>query len=99
MSRLRPRSRQDRLPLDRPDVPVVVHAQPAAPVRRHRSPAGSVVLVVAALLAVGAAVWILSAVVFTILHVIELIIVGAGCGWVGYKIGHFRGARHPHSRP
>jgi hypothetical protein len=48
-----------------------------------------------ALLAIGAAAWILAGIVFTILHVLELIAVAAGAGWVGYKIGHFRGSRHP----
>ena len=51
-----------------------------------------------ALLAIGAAIWILSAVVFTILHVFELVAVAGGAGWVGYKVGHFRGSRHPRPR-
>jgi hypothetical protein len=54
------------------------------------------VLVLMALLAIGAAAWILTGVVFTILRLLELVAVGAGAGWVGYKIGHFRGSRHPH---
>ncbi|HET6915918.1 MAG TPA: hypothetical protein VFH56_07485 [Acidimicrobiales bacterium] len=66
--------------------------------RRHRSLGGSLVLALMALLAVGAAVWILVGVVFTVLHVLELIAVAAGSGWVGYRIGHFRGSRHPHRR-
>ena len=83
---------QGRPKADRPDV---VLTPPPVTARRHRSLAGSLVLVLAALLAVGAAAWILAAVVFTALHLLELIALGAGCGWVGYKIGHFRGARHP----
>ena len=55
-------------------------------------------LALMALLAIGAAVWILVGVVFTVLHVLELIAVAAGAGWVGYRIGHFRGSRHPHTR-
>lgn len=55
----------------------------------------SLLLVLIALLALGAAVWILVGVVFTVLRLFELIIVAAGAGWVGYKIGHFRGSRHP----
>jgi hypothetical protein len=47
------------------------------------------------LLAIGAAVWILVGVVFTVLHVLELVAVAAGAGWVGYRIGHFKGSRHP----
>ena len=83
---------QCRRQADRPDV---VYTHPPVTARHRRSLAGSLVLVLAALLAVGAAAWILAAVVFTALHLLELIAVGAGCGWVGYKIGHFRGARHP----
>ena len=79
--------------LPSPARPDAVRLQP--PSRHRRSFAGSVVLILAALLAVGAAAWILVGLVFTVLHVLELIAVGAGCGWVGYKIGHFRGARHP----
>ena len=69
----------------------------SAPPDRHgrRSHRGSLFLVLMALLAVGAAVWILAGVVFTILHLLELVAVAFGAGWVGYKIGHFRGSRHP----
>lgn len=55
-------------------------------------------LVVAALVALGAAAWILAGVVFTLLHLLELIAVGAGAGWVGYKVGHFRGSRSRRDR-
>ena len=77
--------------------------KPASPApsdspRRHRSLGGSLVIALMALLAIGAAVWILVGVVFTVLHVLELIAVAAGAGWVGYRIGHFRGSRHPHTR-
>ena len=73
-----------------------VDAQPpsGAPTRHH-SLTGSLVLAVAALLAIGAAIWILVGVVFTVLRLFELVVVAAGAGWVGYKIGHFRGSRHP----
>lgn len=90
----RPR-RDDRQAPDRPEVLAPRHA---AGVRHRRSLAGSLVFVVAALLAVGAAIWILVGVVFTVLHILELIVVGLGCGWVGYKIGHFRGSRHRQPR-
>lgn len=85
---------QERPPPARPDV---VYSPPPVGTR-HRSVAGSLLLVLAALLAVGAAVWIMAAVVLTVLHVLELVAVGAGCGWVGYKLGHFRGSRHPRRR-
>ena len=66
--------------------------------RRRRGRGGSLVLALMVLLAIGAAIWILVGVVFTLLHVLELIAVAAGAGWVGYRIGHFRGSRHPHTR-
>ena len=66
--------------------------------RRHRRRGGSLVLALMVLLAVGAAAWILVGVVFTVLHVLELIAVAAGSGWVGYRIGHFRGSRQPRTR-
>lgn len=81
-----------------PDRPDVIYAPRDTGARRHRSFTGSLVVALAALLAVGAAAWILVGLVFTVLHILELIAVGAGCGWVGYKVGHFRGARHARSR-
>lgn len=54
-------------------------------------------VVLMVLLAIGAAVWILVGVVFTVLHVLELVAVAAGAGWVGYRIGLFKGSRHPHT--
>ena len=87
--------RRDRVAPDRPEV---LDTRPDAGVRHHRSLTGSLVLVLAAALAAGAAAWILVGLVFTVLHVLELIVVGLGCGWVGYKIGHFRGSRQPRAR-
>ncbi len=79
-----------------PARPDRVHAaSPSGVPRRHRSPAGSLAVVVMALLAVGAAVWLLLGVAFAVLHVLELVAVAAGAGWVGYRIGHFRGSRRP----
>ncbi|HEX6392653.1 MAG TPA: hypothetical protein VFZ97_04380 [Acidimicrobiales bacterium] len=76
----------------------VVHPSPTSTPRHRRSLGGSVMLVVAALVALGAAAWILAGVVFTLLHLLELIAVGAGAGWVGYKVGHFRGSRSRRDR-
>lgn len=48
-----------------------------------------------ALLAVGAAVWIVLGVAFAVLHLLEVVAVAAGAGWLGYALGHFRGSRRP----
>ena len=68
---------------------------PPATVHGGRGHWGTVVLVLMGLLAVGAAAWILAGIVLSALHVLELVAIAAGAGWVGYRIGHFRGSRHP----
>jgi hypothetical protein len=45
--------------------------------------------------AVGAAIWLLAGVAFALLHVLELLVIAAGAGWVGYRLGHWRGRREP----
>lgn len=65
--------------------------------RRNRSFARSLTFALIVLLAVAAAIWVLAGVVFTVLHLLELIIVAAGAGWVGYRIGHFNGSRQTRS--
>jgi hypothetical protein len=80
-------------PRARPDM--VDAPSPSGTRRRHRSLGGSLMFSLMVLLAIGAAVWILVGVVFTVLHVLELVAVAAGAGWVGYRIGHFKGSRHP----
>jgi hypothetical protein len=52
-------------------------------------------VLIAGLLALGAAVWLLSGLAFALLHVLELLVVAGGAGWVGYRLGHWRG-RHQH---
>jgi hypothetical protein len=52
------------------------------------------VLVILALLVVGA--WLVAGAFFAIVRVLELLIVAAAAGWVGYRIGVYRGRR---SRP
>lgn len=49
--------------------------------------------VAGALVVLGLAAWALAGVVFGLLHVLELIAVGAAAGWAGYRIGRFRGSR------
>jgi hypothetical protein len=64
--------------------------------RTHLRPASHRLLVlVAALVAIGAAVWLLSGVAFAILHVLELLLVAAAAGWGGYRLGHWRGRHEP----
>jgi hypothetical protein len=57
---------------------------------RHR-----LLALISGLLALGAAVWLLSGLAFALLHVLELLVVAGGAGWVGYRLGHWRG-RHQH---
>jgi hypothetical protein len=67
---------------------------PDGPGRPPRSHGTHVALVVAGLVAIGVVAWIVVSVVFTLLHVIELLLVAALAGWVGYRVGYFRGRRH-----
>jgi hypothetical protein len=64
------------------------------PGRQPRSSGTSVAVIVAGLLAVGVVAWIVVGVVFSLLHVFELLLVAALAGWVGYRVGYFRGRRH-----
>jgi hypothetical protein len=52
-----------------------------------------VVLIVAGLVAIGVAAWIVAGVVFALLHIIELLVVAGVAGWAGYRLGHYRGHR------
>jgi hypothetical protein len=52
-----------------------------------------VLLVLAGVLAIGVVAWVVAGAVFALLHVIELLVVAAVAGWVGYRIGHYRGRR------
>lgn len=49
-----------------------------------------------AVVVVGLAVWLVVGVILSALHVVELIAVGLGAGWLGYRVGFFRGARRRH---
>ena len=49
--------------------------------------------VVVAIALIGLAAWAIAGIVFALLHVLELVAVGAIAGWVGYRIGRFRGRR------
>jgi hypothetical protein len=74
-----------------PALPQVATAA-GAPQTRSRSSI-HIAGVVAVIAVIGVAAWIVAGVVFAILHVLELVAVGAVAGWVGYRVGHFRGSR------
>lgn len=48
-----------------------------------------------ALAVIAFAVFALVGVVFSILHILELVAVGLAATWVGYHVGYFRGSRNP----
>jgi len=65
------------------------------PRRRLGRPLATAVLVIVALIAVVAAVWVVVGVVFAVLRLIEVVAVAVAAGWIGYRVGHWRG-RHGH---
>ena len=66
-----------------------------APSRRPHRPLATALLVIVALIAVAAAVWVVVGVVFALLRIIEVVAVAVAAGWIGYRVGHWRG-RHGH---
>jgi hypothetical protein len=50
-------------------------------------------LILAALVIIGLAVWVVAGFVLAMLHVLELILVAAVAGWAGYRLGRYRGSR------
>ena len=68
-------------------------APPDTPGRRPRSHGTHVAAVAGGLVAIGVVAWIVVSVVFTLLHVIELLLVAALAAWAGYRVGYFRGRR------
>jgi hypothetical protein len=58
-----------------------------------RSLTSYAVLGAAGLLIVVVAAWILVGIVVGLLHALEIVVVAAAAGWVGYRIGHYRGRR------
>ncbi len=61
--------------------------------RRQATTTVHLVGVAGAIVVLGLAAWALAGVVFGLLHVLELVAVGAAAGWAGYRLGHFRGSR------
>jgi hypothetical protein len=54
-----------------------------------------VLLILAVLVVVGVAAWVVSGAVFALLHALELVLVAGVAGWAGYRIGQYRGRRQP----
>jgi hypothetical protein len=50
-------------------------------------------LVLAAVVVIGLAVWVVAGFVLALLHVAELVLVAAVAGWAGYRLGRYRGSR------
>jgi hypothetical protein len=50
-------------------------------------------MAVIGVIALAVVAWFLAGAVFAILRVLELVVVAGLAGWVGYKVGHYRG-RH-----
>jgi hypothetical protein len=66
---------------------------PERPAPRPRSVGTHIVLLLAAVFAIGVVVWIVAGAVIALLHVIELIAVGVLAAWAGYRLGFYRGRR------
>ncbi len=60
---------------------------------RPRGAAHLVGWVAAGVVVAGVAAWLLLGVAFAVLHLLELVVVAGAAGWVGYRVGHFRGRR------
>ena len=90
------RTSASRLPATPGPPPARPHAggPPDAPGRPPRSHGTHLAIAAGGLIAIGVVAWIVVSVVFTLLHVIELLLVGALAAWAGYRVGYFRGRRH-----
>jgi hypothetical protein len=58
-----------------------------------RSVGTHVAIFVVVLVVAAASVWIVSGLVFALIHLIEIIVVAGVAGTLGYRLGHYRG-RH-----
>jgi hypothetical protein len=92
-STAQPSTAQPRLnPAAHPDA---VYA-PERPPPRRGSVGTHIILLAAALLAIGVVVWIVAGAVIALLHVLELVAVAVVAAWAGYRLGFYRGR---HRRP
>jgi hypothetical protein len=64
-----------------------------AQTRRGHTLTSYAVLGVLTIVVVVVAAWIVAGVLIGLLHALELLAVAAAAGWVGYRIGHYRGRR------
>ncbi|MGI8753069.1 MAG: hypothetical protein ACR2MN_12295 [Acidimicrobiales bacterium] len=78
---------------DRPAEAVTVVEPGRPPRRRAGRPLAAALLVIVALIAVVAGFWLVAGVVFALLRIIEVVAVAVAAGWIGYRVGHWRG-RH-----
>lgn len=88
--------RGDRSPAGAAPVPVTTTPRQAAPRNApagpHPRPIGRHLgLIVVAVVVIAAVAWLASGVVSVVLHGLELALIAAVAGWIGYRIGHFRG--------
>ncbi len=58
-----------------------------------RSLSSYAVLALLGVIVVVVAAWLVAGIVVGLLHALELVIVAVLAGWVGYRIGHYRGRR------
>jgi hypothetical protein len=65
----------------------------ATPAVRPRRPAATLALIAVVAVAALLAVWVVIGAVFAILRIVEIVAVAVAAGWVGYRVGHWRG-RH-----
>jgi len=81
-----------RSPPPEPVRPDVVY-RPGSPGHRPRSLGLHLALLVAAVVVIGLAVWVVAGALLAILHVVELVVVAGVAAWAGYRLGHYRGSR------
>lgn len=75
----------------RPDQPNAVY--PPGTSRPTRSLSSYAAMALIGVIVFAVVAWFLAGAVFAILRVLELLVVAGLAGWVGYKVGHYRG-RH-----
>lgn len=72
-------------------VPAPAPGTPTVPAPRRHRPLATVALVAVVVLAALLAAWVLAGAFFAILRIVEIVAVGFAAGWVGYRVGHWRG--------
>jgi len=72
--------------------PTLPQAATPAPTPEPRS-GPNLVLVIGAVVVVGLLAWAAVGLVLSALHILELLALAAAAGWLGYRIGVYRGRR------